>query len=353
MGHYKCNLRDIVFNLFEVNDLEQHLGKPPWADFDAATVRGILGELERLAAEDMAASFAEADRNPPHLVDGGVHLPDGLKRSLDAFYDGGWHLLSVPTDLGGMGAPSQVRWAGQEMMVGANPAAFFYITGALMAVVIGRLGTPDQVEKWAKPMLERRWGGTMVLTEPDAGSDVGAGTTKATHVAGRRRTTSRASSASSPTATSTSPENIVHLVLARPEGAGPGTKGLSMFIVPKFWVEEDGTLGERNGVVVHQRREEDGHQGLGDLRADVRRRHARAAASGRRGARRHPRRCSTSSSTRAWRSAPSRWRRCRPAYLNALEYAKERKQGADLHAAPPTRPRRASRSSGTPTCAAC
>ncbi len=251
MGHYKSNLRDITFNLFEVNDLAEMLGSDPWEDFDPETVRHLLGELERLASEDMAASFVEADRDAPHLVDGSVTLPAGLKRSLDAFYDGGWDQLAVPKELGGLGAPSQVRWAGQEMLVGANPAAFFYITGALMAVVIGRLGTPEQVERWARPMLERRWGGTMVLTEPDAGSDVGAGATRAVavdeaagvyHLEGVKRfITSGASDYH---------ENIVHLVLARREGGEPGTKGLSMFIVPDFLVDDDGRLDERNGIAV-------------------------------------------------------------------------------------------------------
>ena len=251
MGHYKSNLRDIVFNLFEVNHVAGLLGKPPFEDFDTATVHDILTEMERLATEDMAASFVEADRNAPHLVDGTVTLPEGLKRSLDAFYDGGWDMLAVPKELGGLGAPSQVRWAGQEMIVGANPTAFFYITGALMAVVVGRVGTPEQVEHWARRMLERRWGGTMVLTEPDAGSDVGSGTTRAVvvdeangvyHLEGVKRfITSGASDYH---------ENIVHLVLARREGGEPGTKGLSMFIVPDFLVEDDGSRGERNGIAV-------------------------------------------------------------------------------------------------------
>ena len=236
MGHYKSNLRDITFNLFEVNDLAEMLGSHPWEDFDPPTVRDLLGELERLASEDMAASFVEADRHAPHLVDGSVTLPEGLKRSLDAFYDGGWDLLAIPKELGGLGAPSQVRWAGQEMLVGANPAAFFYITGALMAVVVGRLGTPEQVERWARPMLERRWGGTMVLTEPDAGSDVGAGVTRAVavdeaagvyHLEGVKRfITSGASDYH---------ENIVHLVLARREGGEPGTKGCRCSSSPTSW----------------------------------------------------------------------------------------------------------------------
>jgi len=251
MGHYKANLRDIEFNLFEVLRLGAHLAKQPFEDFDTETVRHVLRELERLATGEMAASFVDADRNPPRLVDGEVELPASLKRSLDAFYDGGWDMLGVPKDLGGLGAPHMVRWAGQEMLVGANPSAFFFIIGALMAIVIGRVGTPEQVELWAKRMLERRWGGTMVLTEPDAGSDVGAGVTKALpvdeergvyHIQGVKRfITSGASDYH---------ENIVHLVLARRPGAPAGTKGLSMFIVPNYLVDEDGTLGERNGIAV-------------------------------------------------------------------------------------------------------
>ena len=152
----------------------------PWADFDAATVRGILGELERLACRGHGGELRRG--RPRSAAPGRRRRPPPRRPEAVAgrasTTAAGTSCRSPPIWVG-MGAPSQVRWAGQEMMVGANPAAFFYITGALMAVVIGRLGTPDQVEKWAKPMLQRRWGGTMVLTEPDAGSDVGAGTTRA------------------------------------------------------------------------------------------------------------------------------------------------------------------------------
>ncbi len=250
MSHYKSNLRDVQFNLFEVLDLESYLGDAPFEDFARDTVMDILREIERLARDDFAASFVEADQTPLELVDGEVRLTDGMKRSLDAYFDGDWHLLGAPKELGGLGAPGLVRWAAQEMLVGANPALFFYVSGILMAAVIGFVGTPEQVEKWAKPMIERRWGGTMVLTEPDAGSDVGAGTTKAIavdeengvyHLEGVKRFITSGEQDHA--------ENIVHLVLARREGGEPGTPGLSMFIVPKFLVNDDGTLGERNGVV--------------------------------------------------------------------------------------------------------
>lgn len=249
MGHYKSNLRDIEFNLFEANGLERDLGSAPFEDFDRDMVSDVLREVERLATEDFAASFVEGDRNPPKLVDGEVALADGVKASLAAYFEGGWDRLGIPRELGGFGAPDQVRWGVQEMLVGANPAAFLFVSGGLMSSVIGALGTPEQIETWAVPMIENRWGGTMVLTEPDAGSDVGAGTTKAVavdaengvyHLEGVKRFITSGENDFF--------ENIVHLVLARPEGAGPGTKGLSMFIVPKFFVNEDGTMGERNNI---------------------------------------------------------------------------------------------------------
>jgi len=133
------------------------------------------------------------------------------------------------------------------MFIGANPAAFLYVSGGLMAQVIAEVGTEKQKNTWARWMIDNKWGATMVLTEPDAGSDVGAGTSKAIHVEGntyhlegvKRFITSGENDYF---------DNIVHLVLARREGGEPGTKGLSMFIVPKFLVNDDGSLAERNGI---------------------------------------------------------------------------------------------------------
>ena len=245
--HYKTNLRDIEFNLFEAYRTQEYLGEAPFEEMDLETVKHILREIDRLAREDFAASFVEADRTPLELSHGEIELPYGVTKSLDAIYEGGWDKLAYKSELGGFGAPPTLGWAVEELLVGANPAAYFYVSGGMMASVLGEVGTPEQVERFVKPAIERQWGGTMVLTEPDAGSDVGAGLTKATQVDGeeyhiegvKRFITSGESDYH---------ENILHLVLARPEGAGPGTKGLSMFVVPKFLVNEDGSLGERNGV---------------------------------------------------------------------------------------------------------
>lgn len=246
--HYKTNLRDIEFNLFEAYRTQEYLGDAPFEQMDEETVRDVLREIDRLAREDFAASFVEADRIPLELNHGEIELPYGVEKSLDAVYEGGWDRLGYPAEIGGFGAPPSLTLAVEELLIGANPAAYFYVSGGMMAGVLAVEGTEEQVERFVIPAIERRWGGTMVLTEPDAGSDVGAGTAKAIqverdmyHIEGVKRFITSGEADYH--------ENILHLVLARPEGAGPGTKGLSMFVVPKFIPNEDGSPGERNGVV--------------------------------------------------------------------------------------------------------
>ena len=247
--HYKDNLRDTFFNLFEVLEIQKTtLGKGEYAQLDADSAKEMLLALHRICSTELAASFEESDRVPLKLDgEGNVTLPDGIKRSLKTFFDTEMHLLDMPVHLGGLGAPPSMLWAGFEFVAGSNPCVAFYLFGSFIARVIDRLGTPDQRQRFGRQLVERRWGGSMVLTEPDAGSDVGAGRTKARHIKddlyeieGVKRFITNGDFDST--------ENIIHLVLARPEGAGPGTKGLSMFIVPKFWVNDDGSLGERNGV---------------------------------------------------------------------------------------------------------
>jgi alkylation response protein AidB-like acyl-CoA dehydrogenase len=250
MSHYKSNLRDIEFNLFEVLRRQDLLGRPPYPELDEETVRGILGELERLATGPLAESFADADRNPP-VFDPATHsvrIPEPLRKSYRAFMDAEWYRLALPEELGGTGAPRSLNWAMAELILGSNSPVWMYASGHTMARVLWDLGTPDQ-KRFAEQAIEREWGSTMVLTEPDAGSDVGAGRTRAIeqpdgtwHIEGVKQFITSAEHDLA--------DNIFHLVLARPEGAGPGTKGLSMFLVPKYLTSEDGTLGERNGVVI-------------------------------------------------------------------------------------------------------
>ena len=252
MSHYKSNVRDQVFNLFEVLGVDKALGEGAYADLDADTAREMLGEIVRLAEGPIAESFADADRNPP-VFDPETHtvaLPDSFKKSMRALFDGGWDKIGLDEELGGMPMPRALQWALIEHILGANPAAYMYAMGAGMCQIMYSLGTEEQ-KKWAVLGAERGWTATMVLTEPDAGSDVGAGRTKAVqqpdgswHIDGVKRfiTSGDADDLG---------ENIIHLVLARPEGAGPGTKGLSLFFVPKFHFDpETGEPGERNGVFV-------------------------------------------------------------------------------------------------------
>jgi alkylation response protein AidB-like acyl-CoA dehydrogenase len=252
VSHYKSNVRDQVFNLFEVLGVDKVLGTGDYADFDVETATEMLGEMAKLAEGPVADSFAEGDRNPP-VFDPKTHsvkLPEAFKKSVRAVIDGGWDRIGVGEELGGTPMPTALTWALQEHILGANPAVYMYAMGAGFAEIFFHLGTEEQQE-WAKLGVERGWGSTMVLTEPDAGSDVGAGRTKAVqqpdgswHIDGVKRFITSADS-------DDLFENIMHLVLARPEGAGPGTKGLSLFYVPKFLFDpKTGEPGERNGVFV-------------------------------------------------------------------------------------------------------
>ncbi|MCK0177214.1 MULTISPECIES: acyl-CoA dehydrogenase [Mycobacteriaceae] len=252
MGHYKSNVRDQVFNLFEVLGVDKAMGQGDFSELDADTAREMLDEMARLAEGPIADSFVEGDRNPP-VFDPKTHtvtLPDGFKKSMRALFDAGWDKAGMSEELGGMPMPRALQWALIEHILGANPAAYMYAMGGGMAQIFYDNGTDEQ-KKWAQLAAERNWGATMVLTEPDAGSDVGAGRTKAVqqpdgtwHIDGVKRFITSADS-------DDLFENIMHLVLARPEGAGPGTKGLSLFFVPKFHFDpETGELGERNGVYV-------------------------------------------------------------------------------------------------------
>jgi alkylation response protein AidB-like acyl-CoA dehydrogenase len=330
MGHYKSNLRDIEFNLFEVFGADTALGTGPFSQLDVDSARDVLREVERLTTNDLAASFIDSDRNPPVFdpETSTVTVPESFKKSYQAYADGGWDRLPLGEDLGGIGAPPSIVWACSEMVLGANPAVYMYAAGPAFAQILYRNGTEEQ-KRFAELAIERQWGATMVLTEPDAGSDVGAGRAVARqqddgtwHIEGTKRFITSAEW--------DVPENIFHLVLARPEGAGPGTKGLSLFLVPKHSVDlETGELGERNGVYVTGVEKKMGlkvsttceltfgekHPAVGTLVGDVHHgiaqmfqviEYARMMVG-----------------TKAIATLST-------GYLNSLEYAKQRVQGADM-----------------------
>jgi len=252
MSHYTANLRDIEFNLFEVFGAGDRLGTGPFT-VDAETARDALGEIERLSAGPLAESYLSSDRNPP-VYDPAtctVTMPEDFKKSFRALMDSEWWRLDLPEHMGGAGSSPSLRWAAAEMFLGANPGTFLYMSGPGFATILDRIGNDDQ-KRWGQLIVDKEWGATMVLTEPDAGSDVGAGRTKAYpnedgtwRIEGVKRFITSAEHDMT--------DNIVHLVLARPVGVegvgGPGTKGLSLFLVPKYHVDlETGELGDRNGV---------------------------------------------------------------------------------------------------------
>ncbi|MGN6635300.1 MAG: acyl-CoA dehydrogenase [Oryzihumus sp.] len=330
MGHYKSNLRDLEFNLFEVFGRQDVLGHGPYSEVDADTAREMLKEVARLSENELAASFADADRNPP-VYDPktySVAMPEGFKKSYQAYVDSGFWSVDVPGELDGTVAPPSLKWAMNEMVLGANPAIAMFAASYSFSKLLYILGTDEQ-KKLARWIAEKGWHCTMVLTEPDAGSDVGAGRTRAVqnedgtwNITGVKRFITSAESDMT--------DNVVHFVLARPEGAGPGTKGLSLFIVPKFHVDlETGELGERNGANVTNLEHKmglkvsttceitfgDKEPAVGTLFGDVHDgiaqmfrviEHARMLVG-----------------TKAISTLST-------AYLNALDYAKQRVQGADL-----------------------
>ncbi len=250
VGHYIANVRDLEFNLFEVLDVGAVLGTGHYSDLDVDTAKTILAEAARLAEGPIAESFAYADRNPP-VFDPAAHtisVPAELVKTVQAIKEAGWWRLGLAEEIGGMPAPPPLAWAVNEMIYCANPSACFFTLGPVMAQALYIEGNEEQ-RRWAAEGVERGWQATMVLTEPDAGSDVGAARAKAIeqpdgtwHIEGVKRFISGGD-------VGNTTENIFHLVLARPEGAGPGTKGLSLFYVPNYLFDPDTfELGPRNGV---------------------------------------------------------------------------------------------------------
>ncbi|UFS97659.1 acyl-CoA dehydrogenase [Nocardia huaxiensis] len=252
MGHYRSNVRDLEFTLFEMFGLDKILASGAYGDLDGPTVRQMLTEAAKLAEGPVAEGFSDADRNPP-TFDAATHtvrIPESFKKALRAWQSADWFRVGLRGEVGGVPAPAMVTWAITEFLLGAQPGIYFYLTGPVFSSILHGIGTEEQ-QRWATIAVERNWGTTMVLTEPDAGSDVGAGRTRAIpqpdgswHIEGVKRFITSADS-------DDLFENIAHLVLARPSGAGPGTKGLSLFYVPKFHFDtHTGELGDRNGAFV-------------------------------------------------------------------------------------------------------
>ncbi|MCG8687246.1 MAG: acyl-CoA dehydrogenase [Desulfobacterales bacterium] len=246
MAQLIADRRDVDFVLHEqIGTVDHEL----FEEFNKKTIDLIVSEARNLAIKEILPTFKEGDEIGCTLKDGKVTTPESFKRAWELFCEGEWLAMCDDPESGGQGMPKTVGCAALEYMVGANSAFMLYYGmthGA--AKLVEAFGDETQKKLYMKKMFAGEWGGTMLLTEPEAGSDVGALTTTATlnddgtySIQGTKIFISAGEHDLC--------DNIIHPVLARIEGAPAGTKGISLFLVPKYLVNKDGSLGEFNNVV--------------------------------------------------------------------------------------------------------
>ncbi|MDY0223710.1 MAG: acyl-CoA dehydrogenase [Desulfobacterium sp.] len=249
MAQVIAEQRDIDFVLFEQFEAEKLCDIEKYNDFDKKTFKMIISEARKFAIKEILPTLTEGDRNGATFENGKVHVPECFRRPYKLFVEGEWTAMTADPDLGGQGLPFMIAHAASEYLSGANYAFGLYgFEGHAAGRMIEVFGTQLQKELFLKKMYTGEWGGTMDLTEPGAGSDLGALTTSA------RKNDDGTYSITGSKIFITSGEqdltdNIIHPVLARIEGAPAGSRGISLFIVPKIWVNEDGSLGENNDIV--------------------------------------------------------------------------------------------------------
>ncbi|MEQ8934340.1 MAG: acyl-CoA dehydrogenase C-terminal domain-containing protein [Amphiplicatus sp.] len=249
MTTYAAPLRDMQFILHEVLDVSKYSNLPGFADASRDVVDAILEEAGKLAGEVLHPINHSGDQEGcTRLDDGSVKTPKGFKEAYNAYREGGWQGLSADPAYGGQGLPYILAIAVSETVSAANMAFGMYpglARGAADAIYAH--GTDEQKQTYLPKMISGDWGGTMNLTEPHCGTDLGLLRTKAVpQKDGSYKVTGQKIFISAGEHDLT--DNIIHLVLARIEGAPEGVKGISLFIVPKFFIKEDGSLGKRNGV---------------------------------------------------------------------------------------------------------
>jgi alkylation response protein AidB-like acyl-CoA dehydrogenase len=249
MAQLISDRRDIDFVLYDQLKIEGLLKTEKYKDLNRKMFDMVISEARNLGVKEIYPTYTEGDRQGVTFENGRVTVPQCFQRPYDLFVEGEWIAMAEDPEVGGQGLPWIIRQAAGEYIAGANIAiANFGNLGHGAAKMIELFGTPKQKELFLKKVYSGRWGGTMLLTEPNAGSDVGALTTTA--VKNPDGTYSISGNKIFITCGEHDlTENIIHPVLARIEGAPQGTKGISLFIVPKIWVNDDGSLGESNDIV--------------------------------------------------------------------------------------------------------
>jgi alkylation response protein AidB-like acyl-CoA dehydrogenase len=249
MSQQLVDRRDQDFVLWEQINCADILNHEMYQEFNKKTCNLILNEARTLAIKELLPLLAEGDTEGVCYEDGTVKVPQSFHRVHNLIKEGEWNNLSVPAEMGGQGAPTFLGAAAAEYFMGANWPLFCYSTmGNGTANMIQLYGTPEQKETYVKKLTSAEWSGTMLLTESEAGSDVGALSTTAI----RNPDDSFTLSGNKIFITNGEhdlAENIIHPVLARIDGDPAGTKGISLFLVPKYFVNDDGTLGNRNDII--------------------------------------------------------------------------------------------------------
>ncbi|WP_448954033.1 acyl-CoA dehydrogenase C-terminal domain-containing protein [Labrys neptuniae] len=247
MPSYKAPVEDVMFLLNDVLDINKYNNLPGFEDVSPETVGAILGEGAKLCEEMLQPLNASGDREGCHRSDdGSVTTPDGFKPAYQAYREGGWVGLPAPVEYGGLGLPAVINSVMQEFVSGANLAFGMYpgLTQGAIAALLEH-GSDAQKQTYLPKMIAGEWTGTMNLTEPHCGTDLGLIRTKAVPMGDGSYKISGTKIFISAGEHDLA-DNIVHLVLARIEGAPAGTKGISLFVCPKYLVKADGSLGERN-----------------------------------------------------------------------------------------------------------
>jgi len=249
MAQILADRRDIDFVLHEQLNVEQFAKHELFPEFNRKAIDMIVGEARSLAMKEILPTQADGDRMGVHFENGSVTVPDSFHKAWKALRDGEWLAMTEDPEWGGQGMPRSVATAASDFLMSANFAFLMYASLSHGAgKLIETFGSDQQKKLFLKKLFSGEWTGTMLLTEPSAGSDVGALATTATPNAdGTYSVTGNKIFISG--GEHDMAANIIHPVLARIEGAPAGTAGISLFIVPKIWVNDDGSLGEPNDVV--------------------------------------------------------------------------------------------------------